>query len=342
MKNLPIITSESSIRAAMQVIDSGAARIALLLDADQHLLGTLSDGDIRRALLAGHEMTDLAAPLVNRNFVSVGPQIDRAEVLDLMQARSLSQIPIIESDGRISGLHLMQKIIGRQARPNWAVIMAGGRGERLRPLTDSLPKPMLPVAGRPILERIVLHLVGSGIQRIFIALNYRGDQIEAHFANGEKFGCQIEYLHEKKPLGTGGALSLLPESPVDPILVLNGDLLSQFKVGALLDEPQKSGALACVAVHEHRYTVPFGVVETKQGLLRDLREKPTERWAVNAGIYVLDPILLRRIPKDQIFPLPNLIEDCLQRGESVAVHHIEDDWIDVGLPQQLKQARGET
>lgn len=325
----------------MQVIDSGAARIALLLDADQRLLGTLSDGDVRRALLAGHEMSDRAAPLVNRNFVSVGPQIDRAEVLELMQARSLSQIPIIESDGRMTGLHLMQKIIGRQPRPNWAVIMAGGRGERLRPLTDSLPKPMIPVAGRPILERIVLHLVGSGVQRIFIALNYRGDQIEAHFADGREFGCQIEYLRENKPLGTGGALSLLPEIPVDPILVLNGDLLSQFKVGALLDEQQKSGALACMAVHQHRYQVPFGVVDAQDGKLRGLREKPTERWAVNAGIYVLDPVLLRRIPKDQIYPLPTLIEDCLGRGESVAVHHIEDDWIDVGLPQQLKQARGE-
>ena len=342
MPKLPYLTPEASLLQSMQVIDDGAVEIALLVDKAQRLIGTLTDGDIRRAILGGAQLTDPVGDHSHRTYTAVSAQTSRAEVLDLMRARQLSQIPILDDTGRLQGLHLLHEIVGVVPRPNWAVIMAGGRGERLRPLTDTVPKPLLPVAGRPILERIILHLVGSGIRRVFLAVNYLGEQIEAHFGDGREFGCQIEYLREEIPLGTGGALSLLPESPSDPILVLNGDLLSQFNVGRLLEHQKKSASLACVAVHHHRYTVPFGVVETEQGLLRDLSEKPTQSWAVNAGIYVLDPKLLQRIPQGQLFPLPALLEDCLQRGEPVLVHQLEDDWMDVGLPQQLKQARGET
>jgi hypothetical protein len=201
------------LREAMQAIDRGACEIAFVVDASEKLLGTVTDGDVRRALLAGATLEDPVGPVMNRRFTAVDENASRAEVLDLMKARTLGQVPVTDSQGRLVGLHLLREMLGREEKPNWAVVMAGGRGERLRPLTDSIPKPMVCVAGRPILERIVLHLVGQGIRRIFLAVNYMADVIEDHFGDGRSFGCGIQYLREVRPLGTGGALALLPEPP---------------------------------------------------------------------------------------------------------------------------------
>src|SRR3989304_1487910 len=200
------IKQSATIREAMEAIQRGACWIALVVDNNSKLLGLITDGDIRRALLSGATLNDPLEPYMQRKFTAVPPTTGRSEVLDLMRARSLNQIPIVDQTGKLVGLHLMREIIGAVRRPNWAVIMAGGRGERLRPLTDSIPKPMIKVAGRPILERIVLHLVGYGIRRIFISVNYLSQVIEDHFGDGTRFGCTIEYLRETQPLGTGGSL----------------------------------------------------------------------------------------------------------------------------------------
>jgi dTDP-glucose pyrophosphorylase len=342
LAELPTIRDTASIREAMRAIDIGTAAIALVVDGDQRLVGTVTDGDVRRALLRGAGLDSLIKPIMNRGFVAVRPATPRAEVLDVMRVRTLAQVPIVDESGRLVGLHLLREIVGGARRPNWAVVMAGGRGERLRPLTDSLPKPMIPVAGRPILERIVLHLVGFGLQRIFMAVHYMADVIEEHFGDGGQFGCRIEYLREDVPLGTGGALSLLPEQPRHPLLVLNGDLLTQVDIGALLDHHVSSQARATVAVFQHRYVIPLGVVETNaEGRVQTLSEKPTKAWLVNAGIYVVEPELVSRVPPGVATPMPAVIEESLDRGELVAAYHLEDDWIDVGLPHELKRARGE-
>jgi len=200
---------------------------------------------------------------------------------------------------------------------------------------------MIKVAGRPILERIVLHLVGSGIRRVFLAVNYKAELIQQHFGDGSAFGCSIEYLLESVPLGTGGALSLLPVIPQEPLIVLNGDLVTQFDVAEMLRVHSDYGHKATVAVHEYVHTVPFGVVEADGDRVVGLREKPTQSWQTNAGVYVLDPDLIRRVPRDTSFSLPALIEECLERGEHVGTFSMEDDWIDVGRHQELKRARGE-
>lgn len=340
--DLPRVGPGSTIRGAMEVIGQGTVEIALVVDDDGRLIGTVTDGDIRRALLRGATLEDSISPVMNRRFVAVGTGVSRAEVLDLMRARTIAQLPILDTDGRLQGLHLLREIVGGVRRSNWAVVMAGGRGERLRPLTDSLPKPMIPVAGRPILERIILHLVGYGIREIFIAVHYMAEVIENHFGDGSQLGCRIRYLREAVPLGTGGALSMLPERPRDPLLVLNGDLLTQFDVSALLDHHVAAGARATIAVHQHRYVVPFGVVETTaDGKVRTLSEKPGVVWLANAGIYVVEPDLLDRVTPGVATPMPAVIEDCLEQGETVAAYHLEDDWIDVGLPHELRRARGE-
>jgi dTDP-glucose pyrophosphorylase len=336
-----VVSESASLRTAMEVLDRGALEIVLVVSPNGALLGTLTDGDIRRAILSGASLESIASKFMSRRFTTVTPSANRAEVLDLMRALTLHQIPIVDENGKLAGLHLLREILGASIRPNWAVVMAGGRGERLRPITDSLPKPMIKVAGRPILERIVLHLVGFGIRRIFLSVNYRGDMIEGHFKEGAELGCNIEYVKEENPLGTGGALSFLPEKPGHPVLVLNGDLLAQFNVGNMLSFHADGGFKATVGVHEYVHTVPYGVVEQEGNRITRFREKPTQTWLANAGIYVIEPDLVKRVPHNTYFPLPTLVEECLDRGEAVGAFPIKEDWIDVGHPKELRRARGE-
>lgn len=317
----------------MCAIDKGGTEIALAVDEHGRLVGTLTDGDIRRALLSGVSMSSRFDSFISRNAVTVSSSAGRAEVLDLMQARRISQVPIVDS-GRLVGLHLLHEVIGARKRDNVAVVMAGGQGQRLRPLTETVPKPMIRVAGRPILERIVLHLVSHGITRVFLSVNYLAEQIKEHFGDGERFGCVIEYLHEEQPLGTGGALALLP--PQDhPVLVMNGDLVTQADLGAMLDFHYRSGRDATIGVRGYFHTVPFGVVAVDDGHVVALSEKPSMSALVNAGIYVLDPSLLAQIPKGQEFPLTALLGTV-----RAAAFEIEDEWQDVGQHSQLMEARG--
>jgi dTDP-glucose pyrophosphorylase/CBS domain-containing protein len=336
-----VVRADGSIREVLRALDDGALNVAFLVSDTGQLEGLATDGDVRRALLGGASLDESACGVFNRNFISVGEKDDRASVLELMKSTGLSEVPVVDSDGQLRGLHLLREVVKSETLENWAVVMAGGRGERLRPLTDLIPKPMIRVAGRPILERIVLHLVGFGIRRIFLSVNYKAEIIEKHLGDGSTLGCHIEYLREKKPLGTGGALSLLPAVPSVPLLVLNGDLLTQFDVGRILAFHVRGGHKATVGVHEYVHTVPFGVVGIEGERIVALREKPTQAWQTNAGIYVLEPELLARVPSDVDFPLPALVEECLDRGECVGAFRVEEDWIDVGRHQELRRARGE-
>ncbi|MEO8501099.1 MAG: nucleotidyltransferase family protein [Vicinamibacteria bacterium] len=339
-----VLLPDSTIEDAMRSLDRSGAEISLVVDANGVLLGTVTDGDIRRAMLSGASLSGLAANCMNRKFAAVRPNSGRAEVMDLMQARKLSGIPVVDDKGLLIGLHLIHEIVGRDARPNWAVIMAGGFGSRLWPLTEALPKPMLRVAGRPILERIVLHLVSFGLEKIFISVHYLGDIIEGYFGDGSKFGCQIEYLRERQPLGTGGSLSLLPETPKHPLLVMNGDLVTQADIGRMLDFHVKEAAAATIAVRPHFQTIPFGCVELEGVRVRQMEEKPRIAKLVNAGIYVLDPQAHHRIPAGQAFAITDLFASMLSNDERVCAFEIEDDWIDVGQKDALRQAMrgGET
>ena len=336
-----LLAESASLFEAMAAIDAGTHGIAFVVDPDRRLIGTLTDGDIRRAVLGGASLEDPLGPFANRDFTSVAPGTGRAEVLDLMKARTLRHIPIVDEEGRFTGLHLLREMLGTVDRPNWAVVMAGGRGERLRPITDSIPKPMVQVAGRPILERIVLHLVGFGITRVYLAVNYMGDVIEAHFQDGSPFGCTIDYLKEDAPLGTGGALSLLPEVPADPLIVLNGDLLTQVDLGSMLGFHTEGAFKATIGLRDYVHRVPYGVVELDDGRVTDIQEKPSQVWTANCGVYVIQPDLVSRIPRGEFFTMPDLMSDCLKRGEPVGGYMVEGDWMDIGRPRELRRARGE-
>ena len=332
-----LVPPTATVVEAMRVMDTSALGIVLMVDAEMRLLGTITDGDIRRALLKGAAPESPMRPHVRENFVAVSPAAGRAEVLDLMQARYIQQVPVVE-EGRLVGLHLLRELLGGVVRPNVAVIMAGGKGMRLRPITETIPKPMVKVAGRPILERLVLHLVGFGIRRIYLAINYLGHIVRDCFGDGARFGCRIEYLEETDELGTGGALSLLPEPPRDPVLVLNGDLVTQMNVHLFLEAHQRLGVRATMAVRRYFHAMPFGCVEVREERVTRLVEKPVLEKMINAGAYVLEPALVGRVPRAP-FPITRLFEECLQRGEPVGAWEIQEDWIDVGQKEQLQQAQ---
>jgi len=332
------VDQSQTIMEAMRVIDASAWGIALVLDESRRLVGTLSDGDIRRALLNGATLEFPLAPYIRRQYQAVGPEAGRAEVLDLMQALRMRQIPVVDTSGRLLGIHLLHELIGAVERPNWGVLMAGGKGTRLHPITEHLPKPMIRVAGRPIIERLVLHMVSYGIRRIFITIHYLGHVIEEHLGDGSRFGCRIDYIREAEPLGTGGALALLPESPRHPVVVLNGDLVTQANIDQLLALHHEGGYVATIGLRRYFHQVPFGCVDLEGGLIRRIEEKPVISRLINAGLYVLSPEVVERVPQ-KFFLITELFEDCLEREERVGAFEIDNDWIDVGQHEQLRKAR---
>ncbi len=331
-----VIAPDSTIRKAMACIDGNVKGIALVVDKRHRLIGTVTDGDIRRALLKGAALDARITTCIQPRFTSVGIEAGRAEVLDVMRARNIEQVPILDPSGKLVGLHTLRDIIGGLERPHWAVIMAGGQGIRLRPVTEHIPKPMITVAGRPILERLVLHLVGFGIRRIYLSVQHLGHIIENHFGDGSRFGCSIRYLREKEPLGTGGALSLLKQKPADPLLVMNGDLVTQADIADLLQFHQTGGYAATMAIRRYGHQVPFGCIEVKGGRVVRLEEKPVLERFVNAGIYVLKPELLAGIPRG-FFPITDLFSSCLAKKIPVGAFEIKEEWLDVGQREQLKQ-----
>ena len=335
------VQSNATIREALEVIDAFANGVVLVLDNDQKLLGLLTDGDIRRALLGGAMINGPVTPWISKDYISVGTDVGRAEVLDLMQARLIDQIPVLDDAGKVVGLHLIHDIIGGEKYDNVAVIMAGGKGMRLRPITEHLPKPMIKVAGRPILERLVLHLVSYGITRIYLAVNYMSHVIEEYFGDGSRFGCSIEYLREEEPLGTGGSLSLLPEISNKPVLVMNGDLVLQANLSGLIRFHEEGEFYATMGVKPYRHEVQFGCVESESGRMLALQEKPSIDKLINAGRYVLSPEALASIPKG-FFPITELFESALVDEQPCGTFLIEDEWADVGRIDDLNRAKGDT
>ena len=324
----------------MLSLSDSSIGVCFIVDGNKRLIGLVTDGDIRRALLEGYSLDSKILPFTQTKFLAVYQKASRAEVLDLMKARFIEQIPVLDESGEVVGVHLLRQMLGAQEKSNAAVIMAGGRGERLKPLTDSIPKPMVRVAGRPILERIVLHLVGFGIRQIYISVNYLAHIIEDHFGNGQNYGCHIEYLREETPMGTGGPLSLLSTRFDSPLLVLNGDLITQANLDDMLALHSIENNMITIGIREFTQQVPFGCLELENGIVKSIVEKPLISKTINAGIYAFSPEVLGSIPKNASFPITSLIEKSLVEGLRVGVFPLDEDWIDVGRPEELYKARG--
>jgi dTDP-glucose pyrophosphorylase len=333
------------LRDALLVIDRSGTRVCLLVDDEGRLAGLLTDGDLRRAILRGRSLEEPAIDHATTSPHTVSAGSPRALVVDLLAALHVSAVPEVAPDGTLLGLHTLSDVVGARPLPNVAVVMAGGRGSRLGDLTRDTPKPLMTVAGRSIIDWIILGLVGDGIRDIHVSVNYLADQIEEHLGDGARLGCSVRYLREgpDRPLGTAGSLTLLrAERPdlADPVLVMNGDLMVQFDAGDLLRTHRRTGATVTMATRSYQHEIPFGVVEAESGRVTGISEKPTLSFDINAAVYAVEPHALAWVPQGSASGMPDLVETCLEKGEVVTAWPIGSDWIDVGTPTDLARAKG--
>ena len=336
-----IISPSSSILAAMQAINEGSVQLVLVADEAGRLLGTLADGDVRRGILKQIPLTEPVSKIMNTQPRTVAADLGRNELLHFMRHEGLHCVPRVDAENHILGLYTIDEIALPEPRDNWVVLMAGGRGQRLRPLTDTLPKPLLDIGGRPILETTIRNLVAQGFWRIFISINYLGDMIESHFGDGAKYGCQIVYLRETDYLGTAGALSLLPSRPSLPFILMNGDILTNMDSCDLVSFHNVHGAGATMAIRKHEYQVPYGVVRFDRHHFNEISEKPVSTFFVNAGIYCLSPEILDLLEGSASIDMPDLLVKARDRGLSVTVYPLADYWLDIGLIDDLRRAHSE-
>jgi dTDP-glucose pyrophosphorylase len=336
---------EARLIDAVRAIEISRRRMAVVVDADNRLAGTLTDGDIRRHLLAGGSLDAQVAKAMNPNPLSAQEGSPEGYIKDLMRLKNVVAIPLLDQDGKYLRLvHLMDLEQGespsdKAVRFSFAVIMAGGEGTRLRPLTETIPKPMVEIGGVPLLERQIRRLVNIGIPRVYVSVNYLGHIIEEYFGNGDGFGIEICYLREQEKLGTAGALTLLPEQPEGPIIVMNGDILTTSDLDSFYHFHNAHGANITVAAIDHSVHIPYGVIRAEGPFITGLIEKPSERFLCNAGIYALSPQALERLPKNAQSNMTDLVEICLSGKLPVAVFPVHEYWNDIGTPDDLEKAR---
>ena len=333
-----LVEPDTTLRVAMMAIDRASSQMALVVDEKRRLLGTLSDGDARRALLKGLSLDDRVSAAMHRNPTVASAGDTPQAMLATMRRRGLHQLPVVDAQGVVVGMEVLDDFLKTPQRDNWVVIMAGGMGKRLEQLTRDTPKPMLRVGSRPLLETIVRGYASQGFRRFYFAVNYKAEQIEQYFGDGKGFGVEIRYLREEQRLGTAGPLSLLPEYPSQPVLVTNADLLTKEDFGYMLDQHEASGADATMAVRDYEMQVPFGVVRECEGRIQAIDEKPVQRFTVSAGIYVLSPHLLELVPRNTFFDMPALFEAATARGLSARCHRIDGYWLDIGRLPDYERA----
>ena len=336
-----IIASNGKLVEAIKKIDDSGIQLVLVANSEGYLEGILTDGDVRRAILKGKFLDIPVEEVMNRNPRTVLENASREEILAIMRRYTMHHLPMLDSSGKILKLFTLDELIGAVEIPNWVVLMAGGLGKRLRPLTDEIPKPLLSVAGKPILESILQSFSEQGFRKFFISVNYKAEMIQNHFGNGEKFGIEIAYLHEDKSLGTAGALSNLPGKPDLPLIVMNGDLLTRTNFDAILKFHTEHKSVGTMAVREYDFQVPYGVVNVEDYKIKKIEEKPIQKFFVNAGIYVLSPEVLNYIPKDTYFDMPTLFENLITSKQDISAYPLREYWLDVGRLEEFEKAQRE-
>lgn len=332
------VNPNSSIKSCLTVMDESALQITLVIDVNNILCGTVTDGDIRRGLLAGIGLEEKVSKIMNAN-PKVGYKFESELVwLRRIHIYQFKNLPIINDDCSIVGL-FQKEISPSPVITNAVVLMLGGLGSRLRPLTEYIPKPMLKVGDKPILETIVKHIAEQGFEEFYFCINYLGEQIRDYFGDGSSFGVNIHYIEETEPMGTAGALSLLPSLPTKPFIVMNGDLLTKVDLNALLRFHKKHNNAITTCVREYSQQVPYGVIEMSGQQIVQMVEKPVYRYFVNAGIYVLEPKSLAYVPNDSFYDMPTLVDDVLADGKIVGGFPITEYWMDIGQMPDYEQAQ---
>ncbi len=338
------VSTNQSIRDVLACINHGARGLALVVDDEGRFVATITDGDVRRAILKGASLdSSMSLAMQNsdgqmRKSISVPVLTSYDEQLRVMRDREIRHLPLLDLDGRVVELSTFGKVDNQANLPVQAVIMAGGFGTRLGPLTDDTPKPMLPVGGQPLMERTIRGMQQAGIQRISITTHYMPEKIENHFGNGGAFGVQLKYIAEDEPLGTAGSLALVEHSD-DPLLVVNGDILTRVDYRELVKFHHQRGAELTIGARHYELEVPYGVLNTTDGIVTGLREKPKFEFPVDAGVYVIEPAARQRVPLNRKFNMTDLIEELLAQGRPVACFPIIEYWLDIGKHSDFERAQ---
>ncbi len=333
-----IVASGASISEAMAQLDKAATGALLVCDPDRRLLGLLTDGDFRRAILRRQPLSDPCGTIASSHPIAARFPVLPPEALRLMDKHDVSQLPVVDSEGRVQRL-LLRKDIAPNAGPALsAVVMAGGLGTRLLPLTEKVPKPMLPVGDRPLLELTIAQLRRAGIKDVSLTTHYLPEAISDHFKNGETFGVRLNYLQEENPLGTAGGLKQLKHFE-GTMLVINGDVLTGVPFDAMLDFHRAYHADLTIGVRKYDVQVPFGVVECEDVHVTQLQEKPSLSFFINAGTYLLEPGVCDFIPCGQRFDMTELIQELIEAGKVVVSFPIMEYWLDMGRHEDYRQAQ---
>jgi dTDP-glucose pyrophosphorylase len=335
-----VVPEAATVKSVVENLTRSGLRLSLVVDTDGALLGIVSDGDIRRGLLAGEGLESPVTAVMNRKFAVAPTGTPLLELKRRARSHGVTHLPLVDQDGNLAALFIDQTDDQRDGRDNTVVIMAGGVGLRLRPLTENTPKPMLSVGGKPMVQHTIEALRSEGFANFVLAINYLGDQIESHFGDGSDFGLDISYVRESQPLGTGGALSLLEGNFQAPILVVNGDVMLSAKISEVLDFHNQSGGELTVGVKLLETQIPYGVVEVDGTRILGIKEKPVYRDFVNAGVYVLNPGLLRKVPHDEKFDMTDLLAQVIATSTATAFP-LHESWIDLGRHEDLLRAREE-
>lgn len=333
-----LISPNTTLRDVIATLDKSALQIALVVDKDRQLLGTITDGDVRRALLRGSDLEVSAKSVMFLTPMVVNEKMGRRMALELMEANNVSQLPVVNDQAQVIGIHVWNKTNRPTAYKNTIVIMAGGFGKRMRPFTENCPKPMLKVAGKPILEHIIKRAIKEGFNNFVVSLFYLPKPIMDYFGDGSKWDCNISYVRESTPLGTGGALSLLSPEPDRPFIVTNGDVLTDVNFIDMLEFHELNSATATMAVRQHELHNPFGVVRIEGNKIIGIEEKPILRSHVNAGVYVLNPAVVKLMKRDEFCDITTLFELLNSAGHSTIAYPMHELWMDVGRPEDLEEA----
>jgi len=328
----------TSIRATLEAITKNGRQVALVTDADDRLLGMATDGDVRKALLRGASLEAPIGEHMNAAPVTGRAGLARTEAGDLMRARAIRHLPLVDGGGRLVDLVFLDELLARAPLPASAVIMAGGMGTRLRPLTEEMPKPLLRVGGRPLVEILIERLERCGVGDVFVAVHHKSDMIRAQLGDGTRFGVRLSYVDEPERLGTIGALPLIRPRPVEPFFVINADILTKCDFRAMWEFHRAQGARMTVGVSLHQVDIPYGEFTLHGTRISRVEEKPRKEFPINAGIYLLDPSLIDLIPAGQYFDATDLIRACLERDLTVSAHLIREYWLDVGRHEDLRRA----
>ncbi|MDD3893895.1 MAG: nucleotidyltransferase family protein [Syntrophomonadaceae bacterium] len=336
-----VITPDTPIIKAIEIIDKVSLQIALVVNKKGQLLGTVTDGDIRRAILKHISMYDPVSKVMNTSPHTIYRNQSREVAISIMRTTRVRQIPVIDDDSRLVDMEIADELLVPPQLDNWVILMAGGRGQRLQPLTEACPKPLLEVGGKPLLETILESFIQQGFNHFYISVHYKAEMIMEYFGDGFRWGAEIKYLHEKEGLGTAGALGLLPAKPAEPLVVMNGDILTKVNYRQLIDFHKKNIAEVTVCIKEQYSQIPYGVVTVDKNRLIKIQEKPVSHYFINAGLYVLNPDVLDYIPYATHYDMTDLFRSLVKKKKEITVFPIREYWIDIGRFDDYQKANNE-